>query len=263
MKTEEANLNINDLAILRGYGIFDFFRLVDNKPLFFEDHLNRFYRSADIAQLPIPFSEMELKGQIFDLISKNNLPISGIRIVLTGGYSDDGYSIGVPNLMITQERISFPDEKKYTNGVNIITRNFQRELPEVKTIGYMTGIWMKPEIRKQNAFDVLYINNCKVHELTRSNIFMVTSEGRVVTPANNILKGITRKNVLKVAYPNYEVEERDISLDEILNAQEVFLTGTTKKILPVVQIDGNKIGDGKPGKVTIQLLQLFNELVSS
>jgi branched-chain amino acid aminotransferase len=255
----QATLKINDLSILRGYGVFDFFRTVNNKPLFLEDHLDRFYYSAKVAQLPITFSKQELRNQIHQLLEINNLPISGIRIVLTGGCTEDSYTIGAPNLFITQEAISFPTEDKYLNGVKLITYNYLRELPAIKTINYMTGIWLKEEIKKQHAFDALYVNQGQVLELTRSNIFIVTKDDKIVTPANLILKGVSRKIVLEIASSNYDVEERDIDVEELLHAKEAFLTGTTKRILPIVTIDNHKIGNGKPGKITRQLLDLFNQ----
>jgi branched-chain amino acid aminotransferase len=254
----QATLKINDLSILRGYGIFDFFRTVNNEPLFLEDHLDRFYYSAKIAQLSVAFSKAELTSQIYKLLSENNMPVSGIRMVLTGGYSEDGYSVGSPNLIITQGPITFPVEEMYSNGVKLITHDYLRELPEVKTVNYMTGIWLKSKIQEEKAFDALYVNGGKVLELTRSNIFVITNEDKIVTPANLILKGVTRKIVLKIASSNYDVQERDIDVEELLQAKEAFLTGTTKKILPIVTIDNHKIGNGKPDKITHQLLQSFN-----
>ncbi len=260
LKDTQATLKINDLSILRGYGIFDFFRTVNNKSLFFEDHLDRFYNSAKIAHLPITFSKPEVIDQINSLLTTNKLPISGIRMVLTGGYSKDGYSVGKPNLIITQGPITFPAEEMYSNGVKLITHDFLRELPEVKTINYMTGIWLKSKIKEEKAFDALYINNGQVLELTRSNIFIITKEGKIITPEKNILKGITRKKVLEIAAPHYDIEEREISTEELFHAQEAFLTGTTKKILPITVVDNQKIGDGKPGPISRQLLEMFNEL---
>ncbi|HNP19087.1 MAG TPA: aminotransferase class IV [Fulvivirga sp.] len=259
LEVTKATLNINDLAILRGYGIFDFFRTVDNKPLFLEDHLDRFYNSSKIAHLPISFSKSEVIEQVNSLLTANKLPISGIRMVLTGGYSEDGYSVGKPNLIITQGPITFPAEELYTNGVKLITHNFLRELPEVKTVNYMTGIWLKSKIKEEKAFDALYVNNGQVLELTRSNIFIITKEGKIITPQKNILKGVTRKKVLEMAASHYDIEEREISIDELLQAKEAFLTGTTKKVLPITAVDNQKIGDGKPGPISRQLLEMFNQ----
>ncbi|MGO8055712.1 aminotransferase class IV, partial [Rhizobium leguminosarum] len=96
-----------------------------------------------------------------------------------------------------------------------------------------------------------YHRNSIITECPRSNLFIVTKENKLVTPAHNILKGITRKNVLQLASSIMEVEERDIKLTELLDAAEVFLTSTTKKVLPVLNVDGNAIGNARPGPVTM------------
>lgn len=101
----EAKLSITDLALVRGYGIFDFFKTVHGIPVFLEDNLDRFYQSAELMDLPVNYSRDELKAQIKSLMEANMIPDSGIKILLTGGYSNDGYSIGEPNLIISQQAL--------------------------------------------------------------------------------------------------------------------------------------------------------------
>lgn len=257
MPVEKASIGITDLAILRGYGIFDFFRLSDGVPLFIDDHIDRFFASADKVRLRVPLTRSELSASLFKLFEKNNKPVSGIRMILTGGYTPNGYKPGKPNLIITQEPISFPDKEKVTNGVKLITHDYLRDLPDVKTINYMTGIWLSEKIAQSGAYDVLYLNQGNVLELTRSNIFIVTKDQVVVTPKELILHGITRKHVLKAVRHSYKIEERPITFDELLEAEEAFLTGTTKRILPFVQVDQHIIGKGAPGKVTKNIMQKF------
>lgn len=260
MQQEDAALGIRDLSILRGYGIFDFFRLNNNVPLFLDDHLERFFSSARQVYDQLPFDQAGLKQKIMELIALNQKPVSGIRIVLTGGYSPDAYSTAVPNLIITQEAIKFPNEESYREGVKLITYPYLRELPEVKTINYMTGIWLKDKIRKENAFDVLYTQDNHLLELTRSNFFIVTHDRRLITPEYNILKGVTRRKVLELASNVADVEEGPISKDDLQKASEAFLTGTTKKILPVVRVDDVLIGEGVPGDLTRTLMHRFEVL---
>ena len=259
IRQNDAKLGINDLSIIRGYGIFDFFRLKNNIPLFIDEHLNRFFMSAEKVFDEIPFSKDELEAKVRRLIDSNNAPVSGIRIVLTGGYSQDGYSTGTPNLIITQEPIKFPSDKSYSEGVKLITYPYLRELPEVKTINYMTGIWLKKEIARAGAFDVLYHHNGLVCELTRSNFFIVNKEGEIITPDRYILKGVTRRKVLDIAQQKFRIHEAPVSVDELKVAKEAFLTGTTKKVLPVTHIDGFAIGNGTVGAVTKELMQQFNQ----
>ena len=255
----QAQIDINDLGLLRGYGIFDYFRIHQNTPLFLEDHLDRFYKSAEIIKLAIPFEREELTTGIFELIRLNNMSQSGIRLVLTGGYSENAYSIGKPNLIITQEPFSFSSDSVYREGVKLITHEYMREIPEVKTTNYITAIWQQDQIASANAFDVLYHQKGLISEVSRSNFFLITQNNKLITPVSGILKGVTRKNVLSLARKRYEVEERAVSISELKTASEAFLTGTTKKILPVVRADGTVIGKGIPGEMTLQLSADFEK----
>ena len=103
----EASLLISDLSIQRGFGIFDYFRTINNAPAFLEDHLQRFYFSASEMNMDVGYSPKELGQLIHKLIEKNNIPGSGIRITLTGGYSEDGYLPSKSNLLITQTPFNF------------------------------------------------------------------------------------------------------------------------------------------------------------
>ena len=258
---DQASLHVSDLSILRGVGIFDFFRLRGHMPLFMDDHLDRFFYSAEKVYGALWFSRAWLREQIVKLIGLNNMPESGIRIVLTGGYSADAYTIEKPNLIITQEPIKFPRQEHYQEGVKLITHNYTRDLPEIKTINYLVGISLQKEIAKEGAYDVLYHEHGKVSELTRSNIFFITIDDQLVTPKINILKGVTRKKVIQLAENHMAVCEKDITLEELPYMKEAFLTGTTKKILPVTQVDNITIGQGVPGSATLKLMSKFEQLV--
>jgi D-alanine transaminase/branched-chain amino acid aminotransferase len=109
-------------------------------------------------------------------------------------------------------------------------------------------------VSDNNASDVLYQKNGVVSEFPRCNFFIVKKNGTVITPADNILLGVTRGHVLKLAAQHYDAQTGDISLDDIRHAREAFLTSTTKRIVPIVQVNDVTIGDGKPGPVTISLL---------
>lgn len=256
----EASVCITDLSIQRGYGIFDFFKLVDGQPVFLDDHLARFYNSASQMRLKVEQNPEELKELLSALTSKNNLPNSGVRITLTGGYSADGFNTAKPNLIVTQQAFSINQEAAL-HGIRLVTYPHQRQFPHVKTIDYLMAIWLQNYIAENNAQDVLYQQNGVVAECPRANFFIVTPDGKLVTPAYNILKGIIRKQVLSLAKGNYQVEERDISLEEVYQAKEAFITSTTKNILPVVHVDGHEIGDGKPGEMTRALMGELNQIV--
>lgn len=255
-----ASLGISDLSIRRGFGIFDFFRTVGFTPLFLNDHINRFFASAEQLNLEIPVSREELKEICNRLINQNQIQDSGIRMILTGGYSPNGYKPTNPNLIITNEPATVVSEKVRRQGVKIITHDFQREFPEVKTINYLTGIMKQQEAEKTGAFDVLYHNNGVVRELTRSNIFIVDENNDLLTPSSKILKGITRKYVIQLAQKHLDVKEKEITMNDLFAAKEVFLTGTTKKVLPIIQVDDKIFGNGTPGEISLRLADEFNAL---
>lgn len=131
--SNKACISVNDLAIQRGYGIFDFLVTVNGQAIFLEEHLNRFYQSANAMHLSIPIQKSALVDAIDGLMHKNNLPNSGIRMTLTGGNSLDGYSIGTPTLIISQQSFSY-QPNLFERGLRLITHEHQRQLPMVKTI---------------------------------------------------------------------------------------------------------------------------------
>ncbi len=259
VSAEKAFLHVRDLSIQRGYGIFDFFKIEDGHPFFLNEYLTRFYNSADVMRLPVPHTHDELKSIIYQLIEKNNIADSGIKMILTGGYSEDGYHPAAPNLIMTQQPLTLPGKEQIEKGVKIITHEYVRDLPSAKTINYSMGIWLINKIKEHGAYDVLYHQNNIVSEFPRCNFFMMRKDGTVVTPKDRVLHGITRKNILNLASKRYPTEEGTITLDDILQAKEAFLTSTTKRIVPIVQVNNSLINEGKPGSVSLSLL---NDLIA-
>ena len=246
----EASLLVSDLAIQRGYGIFDFLKALDNTPVFPDEHLARFLHSARQLRLPVEKSQEQLYEIIMHLIKKNNIPNSGIKLILTGGYSEDGYTLSKPNLVITQSPLQLPAPGAFEKGLRLVSYPHQRQLPDTKSIDYLMAVWLQPYIREKGADDVLYHKDGAISECPRSNFFIVTADDTVATPSENILKGVIRGKVLQLAQKQFKVEERPVSLEETWTAREAFITSTTKHVLPVVQLDGRTIGEGKPGKVS-------------
>ncbi len=260
LPAEKTFVHVSDLATQRGYGIFDFFKVVNGRPLFLNDYFDRFYRSAESMRLSISLSREELKKVIHELIAKNGHPDCGIKMILTGGYSPDGYEIATSNLIITQHPLTMPGQALLEKGVKIITYEYVRDISYVKTINYIMGIWLQKQVKEQNAFDVLYHMNEQVSEFPRCNLFIVLHDGTVVTPAERVLYGITRKNILSLSGKKFSIQAGNVTLNDVLKAREVFLTSTTKRIVPIVQVDNTIIGDGKPGIVTLELLHDLTDM---
>lgn len=259
----EAFLHISDISIQRGYGIFDYIKIQGKQPLFLDDYLDRFYQSATLMELPLEVPRETIKTAIADLARINDLEQSGLKMILTGGYSENGYDPGPPNLIMTQQPLTLPDQEKVNKGIKVITYAYAREMASAKTINYTTGIRLIKQIKAKAAEDVLYHQKGEVLEFPRCNFFLVKKDGTIVTPDQGVLQGITRKNVLQLAGKKYKTEVRAVQLSEIAAAKEAFLTSTTKRILPVVQVDDHTIGDGKPGIITLGLLSDLIKLEES
>lgn len=251
--TKNAFIHPADIGLTRGYGIFDFFRTVNYKPLFLSDYLDRFINSAAHTQLPLSYNKEELAQIIYDLVEKNDLKEGGVRMVLSGGISDNHFSPAEGKLFIFCEDLQLPAEEKFSKGVKLISEEYVRPLSKIKTTNYCQAVFSSLTWKEKNAEDVLYYYKGIISESSRSNIFIVKN-GQLATAQSNVLKGITRKNILKLM-PDTEV--RDITLEETLTADEVFMTSTTKRLLPVTQIDDQIIGNGKPGHLTISILEKF------
>ncbi|WP_242917889.1 aminotransferase class IV [Pontibacter liquoris] len=256
---KNAFLHVSDLAIQRGYGIFDYFKVQHGQPVFLSDYLSRFRKSAELMALPVPLSDLELQAVIRELIQRNGLELSGMKMILTGGYSANGYDIATPNLLLLQQPLALPSVDAQEQGIRVITHEFMREIPQAKTINYTMGIRLNRQLQEQGAADVLYHQQGVVSEFPRSNLLIVKQDGTVCTPADNVLLGITRKNVLALARKKYPVAEGVVTLEDVYQAKEVFMTSTTKRVLPIVQVDDQVIGTGRPGDVARGLL---NELIA-
>lgn len=254
---EDAKIGVSDLAMHRGYGIFDYLKVIDNRPIFMEDHFNRFYNSAKEMYLDVMLDRQQLRKAVEELVEKNGIPTSGIKLLLTGGYSEDGYRTGTPNLVILQYPLNLQEENKPDTGLKLVTYDHQRQLPYIKTIDYLMAVRLHPFMKEKNADDVLYHNTGVITECPRANFFVVIDK-EIITPRNNILRGITRSKVLNFKVSGYTIAEEDFSVDDLPNVKEAFITSTTQYAYPVTMIDGKMIGDGKTGPATKQIReQLF------
>jgi branched-chain amino acid aminotransferase len=245
--SDQASLQISDLSIQRGFGVFDFFKTLNYKPIFLEEHLDRFFRSAAGLRLEVGKTREELRALIALLQEKNQVAYSGFRLTLTGGYATDSITPATPNLVISQVSLPGAISEKVQPSIRLVSYPHRRQLPEIKSIDYLMAIWLQPYIRECGADEVLYHQeDGSITECPRSNFFLVTADDVVVTPARGILPGIIRGKVLELARQQFAVEVRDVTLSELSAAKEVFITSTTKHILPVAQVDGVEFGEAGP-----------------
>lgn len=263
LKRDDALIPINDLGMLRGYGVFDYFRVLDGRPVFLAEHIERLFHSLDVLDIELDFERHHIKDMVLKLVEKNNAKDAGFRIVVTGGFAEDGYNPDdQPNLFMMMHSLPTYDPEAYEKGVKLISTAYSRDIPSVKTIIYVQVIHFAKKMKAEGAMEVLYHWKDNMTECSRSNIFFIDHKKRLVTPSHGMLKGITRLNTIKIAKRmGMEVELRKVNMDEIDGMEEAFITSSTKGVMPVVQIDDTIIGDGVPGEITEQLMAAFAEEV--
>jgi D-alanine transaminase/branched-chain amino acid aminotransferase len=256
---EKALIPVYDLGIMRGLGLFDFFRVWDGVPVFVEDHIDRLMASIAGMHFHVPYSSTDWLEKIQELIQANRADKAGFRIVVTGGFSEDGYSMPDKcNIYMMQHFLPENDPVGFQQGVSLITSEYRRELPWVKTTNYIQSMLQQSPMRQAKAFEVLYHWQGAIMECSRCNIFFIDHQGVLHTPGEGILKGITRKQTLAIcSQHDIPVRERPVMLNELPEMAGAFLTATTKGILPVTQIGGNTIGNGKVHPLCDRLQELF------
>lgn len=226
------------------------------------EHLERLQRSADRIDLTLRWSLDELADVVMQTLSRNSYAESNIRVVVTGGSSSDFITPdGRPRLLVLVTPLPQLPGWWYTDGAKVITFCTRRSLTGTKSINYIQATMALRQARQADAVEAVYKDSDGyIQEGTTTNVFAFIDE-KLVTPGGRILSGITRQVVLDLAKDHYPIEFRDISVDEFLKADEIFITGTSKGLLPIVQVNETIIGDGKPGKHTRKLMHLLEELV--
>ena len=253
-------LKTNDLGLLRGYGMFDYFRTYNGVPFRWDDYWARFENSARSLKLPLPLTQNETADVLTDLYRRSGEGEVAFRFVLTGGYAADSVTVTQPNLLIRCEPLPKDNPTALREGIKVLPYDYVRDLPEIKTTNYLHMILMAGEMKRQGAADLLFHKNGEISELTRSNVFIFKGD-TLVTPDRHVLNGITRRVVMELAAPHFETQARPVLYDEVLHADECFTTSTTKWALPIVRVGEHAIADGKPGERTVLLRELFLKYV--
>ncbi|HEX6481976.1 MAG TPA: aminotransferase class IV [Ktedonobacteraceae bacterium] len=259
---QEASLSVNDIAVLRGYSVFESLRTYDRRPFHLNEHLARLYHSAEIIELEIPWPRQYIIDVVQEIIARNAYRHAAIRLLVTGGESEDGIlPSGPPKLIVMITPLGERDLERFARGYKLITSSLQRTSPEAKTTNYIAAVRALREAELRGANDALFVNELgHVLESTRSNFFIFLGD-TLVTPREGVLIGITRNVVLELARGRFTIEERPILMTELLVADEAFVTSSSREITPVVQVDERVIADGKPGPRTYELEQRFIEMV--
>lgn len=254
VKAKSAKISVFDPAFLYGDGIFETLRTCNGKIWQMQEHLERLYESAHMRGWKLPWKAKRLAELIEKTLQKNNFKESRIRVTISPGLKQ-------PTLFIWVQPLEKIPETIYKKGVSAITFPLERPFPQMKTTSMQPLIIARAEMMAKKAFDALLINRKgNVTEGTWANIFIVKKK-LLITPRLGVLLGTTRSTILKIARKLFRIKQRDITRRELINADECFLTNAPKGIIPVVRIDGEKIGTGHPGPITKHLIQEFEKKI--
>lgn len=259
LQEDQAAISVNDIGLLRGYGVFDFLRTYNRRPFYLEDHVARLANSARLIDLSLPCTEREVIDITMKTLEHNsNLTEANIRLVITGGISPDSITPAhKTKLLVMVTGLHHCPAEWYRDGAAVITTNDERYMPSAKSTNYIPGILALSRARQQGAIESIYVDRYgRLLEGTTTNLFAFIGN-KLVTPGASILPGITRKVVLKLVEAEFEVEVRDIHRDELRILDEVFLTASNKEVVPVCRLDDYTISGGRPGERTRRIMDLF------
>ena len=251
-----------DIGLLRGYAIYEGMTTRNSKTFYLKSHLKRFRKSAQKLKIKIPLTDEKISRIISLLIKKNGFNRTNLRMILTAGETVNGigYNKDKSTFFILAENCEPLPNRLYKNGGKLMTREHLRFMPSVKTTNYIAAVGLQNIRKKVGAIEILFVHQGKVLECSTSNIFIFNGN-TLTTPKNNVLLGITREAVMDVAKKHFKTEIRDISTKELFKASEVFITSSFKDIVPIVKIDKRKVGNGKVGKNTLTIMNLFSKLI--
>lgn len=269
----EAKISVFDHGLLYGDGVFEGIRAYAGQVFLCREHIDRLYDSARCLCIDIPMNKAEMRDMLYECLRRNNLRDAYFRLVVTRGVGDLGLSprkcAGKGTVVCICAGISLYPEELYAKGMKVVTASTQRSHPEscnprVKSLNYLASIMAKLEALNAGCEEAVMLNHRgEVAECTADNLFIV-KDGVLKTPplSAGILGGCTRACVLDRARDaGMDVREETLSRFDLYTADEFFLTGSGAELIPVVDYDGRRIGDGKPGPVTHDLLARFRKFI--
>jgi branched-chain amino acid aminotransferase len=244
-------------------------RTYGRRPFLFDRHMRRLRRSAELITLPLPFADDELAGRVAVTMAAAALPGEAyIRVLVTRGIGDLTYDVAAtptPSLVIIVKPHVEPPPEAYERGVPVVIVDVVRNHPGtvnpmIKSNNLLNCALAMQEAHRKGAFEGVMRNyRGELTECTTANLFVV-KDGIVLTPPleAGLLPGITREFVLEIGREaGIDMRERALVDENLIGADEAFLTSTTREVMPITMVNGHEVGTGRPGPVTQQLLAVF------
>ena len=271
----EAKIPVNDHGLLYGDGVFEGIRAYNKRVFKLERHVERMFQSAKAIDLKIPHTREEFSDLILQTCRRNNMADGYIRPIVTRGPGDLGLDPrkckqGPTVIIIAQPGITLYSKEKYEKGLRLVTSSYRRVPPQslspsIKSLNYLNQIMARVEANQYGADEALLLDiQGYVSEASADNFLIVQNHSVIAPPTSTNLPGVTRETAIELAQKiGIATVEKPFTLYDVWASNEAFITGTAAEIGPVVDVDGRMIGDGKPGKITKQLMKAFRDLVTT
>lgn len=258
-----AMIDIEDRAYQFGDGVYEVIGIYDSVPFMLDEHLARLERSAKEIQLPLPFSIVTFKNQLLELAETNGVHEGIIYLQVSRGIASREHAFpesDVPTVTIAYTREEAPLTETEDKGATaVLTEDIRWLRCDIKTLNLLPNVLAKEKAVANGAIEAILHRGDVVTEASASNVFIV-KDGQLYThPANNyILNGITRRRILDLcAQMGITVHEENYRVDDLLVADEVFISATKLDIIPILKVDEHVIGEGNPGEYTKRILKAY------
>jgi D-amino acid aminotransferase len=262
----EAHISVSDSGFLYGMGLFETMRCTGGKVFALDDHLDRLFNSAKELAINNPYEKKYIKDAIRQALEANNLADARLRLTLTNGPMAQGGETKA-TLLITATRFEPYPAEYYQNGVGIVLTDFRQNTQDPivkhKTTNYFSRLLALNIAHQKKAAEALWFTtDNRLAEGCVSNVFCV-ADSVLYTPTLDtpVLPGIMRKTVCEIAKAqSINLVEKDLTIQELLAADEVFLTNVIMLILPVVAVEAHTVGNGKVGPMTKKLMKCLEKI---
>ena len=263
---EKAKVSVFDRAFLFGDGVYEVTAVLDRKLVDFQPHLARLDRSLKEIALTAPLSHAELRRLHKELVARNNVIEGIVYLEISRGAAERDFAYpedARPTVVAFTQSRPLIENPYATTGVKVITiPDLRWKRRDIKSTAMLAQAMGKQEAKLKGAYEAWMVEDGFVTEGTSSSAFILDAQGVVRTQplGHHILPGVTRRAVLRLAaLEGMSLEERPFTVAEALAAREAFMTAASALVLPIVEIDGIPIGDGKPGGIARTFRSLYVE----
>ena len=261
----EARVPVTDRGFMLADGIYEVMRVYGGRPFALDRHLARLQRSAAQLELTLQPATEELGRLCLDLVQANSLQEGTVYLQVTRGAAPRAHAIPAElaptTLILTSDRPLESAELRAKGVIAITVPDDRWARCDIKTIALTANVLAKSKAARAGAFEAIFVRDGAVTDAASSNVFAVIDGALLTAPKSNyLLAGITRDILVELAPANgLPIREEVFRLEALRRAEEIMVTSTTAEVMPVVELDGASVGDGKPGRMARKLQELFEE----